>query len=152
MVAARNGRLPIPGVKDVRGIKAFTALAVLMFIGNAVVFHSIATKGYRGTIDALHPTFGSADSLVLAFISVISLVSIPAIALIGVFGVACAKRFGRPALVCGLLCCVMSAASFVLWKKYGGAPGPSAPNGPTPVTRQATPAPTQHPASKAPSP
>lgn len=124
-----------------RAIKLITALAILLFIGNALLFYSIATRGYGHAIDALKPTFGSADSLVLALISVVSLVSIPVTALFGVIGIVSAKRLGRSALVLGSLCCVLSAGSFVLWKKYGGVPGPDAPNGPTPVTRQATPNP-----------
>lgn len=131
-----------------RAIKLITALTVLLFIGNAVLFYSIATRGYGHTIDALKPAFGSADSLVLALISVISLVSIPVTALFGVIGIASAKRFGRCALVLGSLCCVLSAGSFVLWQKYGGIPGPNAPNGPTPVTRQATPNPPRPPRSR----
>jgi hypothetical protein len=124
-----------------RAIKLITALASLIFLGNAVLFYSIATRGYGHTIEALHPAFGSADSLVLALISVVSLVSIPVTALFGVIAIASARRFGRSALIFGLLCCVLSAGSFVLWKRYGGIPGPNAPNGPTPVTRQATPNP-----------
>jgi uncharacterized membrane protein YwaF len=124
-----------------RVIKVLTILSVLMFIANAVMFYSIATRGYGQTIDAVRPTFGSADSLMLALLSVFSLVSIPAMALFGVIGIVSAKKVGRSALVLGLLCCVLSAASFVLWEKYAGVPGSNAPNGPTPVTRQATPAP-----------
>ena len=124
-----------------RAIKLLTALSVLMFIANAVVFYSIATRGYGNTISALHPTFGSADSLVLALFSVFSLMSMPAMALFGVIGILAAKKLGRPALVLGLLCWVLSISTFVLWEKYAGVPGPNATNGPTPVTRQATPTP-----------
>ncbi len=124
-----------------RAIKALTALAVLIFIGNAVLFYSVATRGYGRTIDALTPVFGSYDSLVLALIAVASLMSIPVTALFGIIGIVLAKRFGRSALALGLLCCVLSAGIFVLWKEYSGAPGPTAPSGPAPVTRQATPNP-----------
>lgn len=144
MVRCQQRKAPPP----LRVIKALTSLAVLMFIGNAAVFYSIATRGYGHTIEALHPAFGSADSLVLALISVASLISIPAMALIGIIGIASSRRLGRPALMLGLVCCVLSVGTFVLWKKYGGVPGPAASKGPTPVTRQATPNPPQHPSPK----
>jgi len=129
-------------MRAMRAVKVITVFAVLLFIGNVLLFHSVATRGYGHTIDALHPTFGSADSLVLALFSVVRLVSIPAMALFGVIGILAAKQFGRPALLLGFLCCVLSASSFVLWKKYGGMPGTRpGTNGPTPVTRRATPVP-----------
>jgi hypothetical protein len=125
-----------------RAIKLITVLTVLLFIGNAVFFYSIATRGYGRTIVAMRPTFGGADSLVVALISVVSLVSIPAMALFGVIGIASSKRLGRLAMVLGTLCCVLSTASFVLWKKYGGVPeNHPAATVPAPVTQQATPVP-----------
>lgn len=125
-----------------RALKVLTVLSVLMFLANAAVFYMIATKGYGQTISALNPTFGSADSLVLALFSVFSLVSIPATALFGIIGIASSKRLGRPAMVLGLLCCVLSTGSFVLWKKYAGVPEnrPDT-NGPSPVTQRAKPNP-----------
>jgi hypothetical protein len=123
-----------------RAIRAVTVLAVLMFIGNALLFHSIASRGYGHTIEALKPAFGAADSLVLALLSVASLVSIPVTACVGVISLIAARRLGRPALLSGLLCCVLSAGSFLLWKKYGGvSENHPATNGPTPAKSHASP-------------
>jgi hypothetical protein len=74
------------------------------------------------------------------------MVSIPITAMLGLVGMASSKRFGRSALGLGLLCCVLSAGSFVLWKKYGGVPA-SHPEttGSTPVTRQLSPDPPPRP-------
>jgi hypothetical protein len=119
-----------------RFIKLVTLFTLLMFAANCFVFNSIRTVGYGKTIDKLKPSFGSADSLVLGLFSAGSLVSIPVTGLVGVVAIASAKRLGRPAIILGILICVLTAGSYSLWKKYGGMPAPGK-EGPQPVTRQA---------------
>ena len=62
----------------------------------------------------------------------------PVLGVAGGTGMIASRRLGRSAFVLGFLCCVLSAANFALWKKYGGMPALGATNGPTPVTRQAS--------------
>ena len=107
-----------------RVIKVAAVFTLLMFIANCFVFNSIRTVGYGKTITALHPTFGSTDSLVLGLFSAASLVAIPLTAIVGLIAIASAKRLGRTAMILGVVICVLSAGSFLLWKMYGGIPKP----------------------------
>lgn len=119
-----------------RALKVATLFTVLMFAANCYVFNSIRIRGYSKTIDLFHPTFGSADSLVLGLFSAASMVSIPLTGLVGVIGIASSKRLGRNALIMAILCCVLTIGSWEMWKKYGGMPAPGK-EGPQPVTHQA---------------
>ncbi len=119
-----------------RALKVATLFTVLMFIANCYVFNSIRVRGYGKTIELFHPAFGTADSLVLGLFVAASMVSIPLMGIIGVIAIASSKRLGRNALLMGILCCVLTAGSWELWKKYGGMPAPGK-EGPQPVTQQA---------------
>jgi hypothetical protein len=128
-----------------RVLKAATIFALLMFIANCVAFHAFHTKGYGKTVQDLSATFGSAASVWVGLFSAGSLVSVPITGILGLVGMASSKQFGRSALVLGTLCCVLSAANFVLWKKYGGFPeNHPGTTGPTPVSRQLSPDPPPH--------
>jgi hypothetical protein len=118
-----------------RALKAATLFTVLMFIANCYVFNSIRIRGYTKTIELLHPTFGSTDSLVLGLFSAASMVSLPLMGIIGIIGIASSKRFGRSALIMGIVCCVLTVGSWEMWKKYGGIPAPGK-EGPKPVYQQ----------------
>ena len=132
-----------------RALKALTVCAFLNLILTAWVFRFDA-HGYNRTLDGLRASFGDSAYILISILSVTSLVAVPIFGLIGIIGMALSRRFGRSAFVLGLLCCSMSATDFVLWKKYGGMPSGGATNGPTAVTRQATPPPPRKPPAKVP--
>jgi hypothetical protein len=119
-----------------RALKMATLFTILMFIANCFVFNSIRIRGYGKTIELFHPTFGSADSLVLALFSAASMVSIPLMGITGLIGIASSKRLGRNALIMGILCSILTVGSWEMWKRYGGMPARGSDKA-EPVTQQA---------------
>lgn len=130
-------------------LKGVTVCAFLILITTAWVFKFDA-HGYNQTLGSLHKSLGDGAYVFIAIFSVASLLSMPILAMTGIIGMIASRRIGRSALALGLLCCVMSVANFVLWKKYGGMPTGGNATGPTPVTRQASQNPLQKRPAKVP--
>ena len=104
-----------------RVLKALTVCAFLVLITTAWVFR-FSLNGYAQTLTSLHASFGDGAYIFIAIFSVASLVTTPILAITGIVGMAASRRLGRPALILGFLCCALSFANLVLWKKYGGMP------------------------------
>jgi hypothetical protein len=79
-------------------------------------------SGYRQTLDSLQTSYGATACIFIAIFSVVSLISMPIFGIAGLVGMVLSRRLGRSALILGFLCCVLSFANLVLWKKYGGIP------------------------------
>jgi hypothetical protein len=122
---------------QLRVLKAVTVYAFLILITTAWVC-KFDPHGYNRTLDALLKSFGSNAYIFIALFSVATVVSIPIVGIAGVIAMIASRRLGRSAFVLGFLCCVLSAANFVLLKKYGGVPESN--SGITPVTRSVSPA------------
>jgi cytochrome bd-type quinol oxidase subunit 2 len=120
-----------------RALKAVTVYALLILITTAWVY-KFDPHGYNQTLDSLLKNFGPNAYIFIAIFSVASLVSIPIVGIAGLIGMIASRRLGRSALVWGFLCFVLSAANYVLWRKYGGMP--EGDSGITPVTRSVSPA------------
>ena len=104
-----------------RVLMAVAVYGVLVLITTAWVY-KFDVNGYRETLAILLASFGDVAYLFIATFSVASLVSIPLVGIAGIVGMAASRRLGRPALILGFLCCALSFANLVLWKKYAGVP------------------------------
>jgi|SRR5579862_3507290 len=120
-----------------RALKAATVCAFVVLITTAWVFR-FDPHGYNQTLSSLRASYGDGAYIFIGIFSVASLVCTPIFGLIGAIGMIGARRLGRSALVPGVLCVVLSAANFVLWKKYGGMPARGGATRTTSVTQQAT--------------
>lgn len=132
-----------------RLLKAVTVCAFVVLVTTAWVFR-FDPHGYNQTLASLRASYGDVAYIFIGIFSVASLVCTPIFGIIGAVGMIGSRRLGRSALVLGVFCVVMSAANFVLWKKYGGVPPRGGTTGPTPVTQQATQDPPQQRRAKAP--
>ena len=132
-----------------RWLKGVTVCGVLILITTAWAF-KCDLHGYNQTLASLRASFGDSASIFIAIFSVASLVSMPFVGIAGAIGMIGSRRLGRSAFVLGFLCVVLSAANFVLWKKYGGVPAKGGATGPTPVTHQASQNPPQRRRANAP--
>jgi hypothetical protein len=124
-------------MSQLRVLKGVTVYAFLILITTAWVY-KFNPHGYNQTLGSLLKSFGPNAYIFIAIFSVASLVSIPIVGIAGLIGMIASRRLGRSALVWGFLCFVLSAANYVLWRKYGGMPEGN--SGITPVTRSASPA------------
>jgi hypothetical protein len=122
-------------VTGLRVLKAITVCAFLILITTAWVF-KFNVHGYNQTLDSLHAGFGDGAYIFIAIFSVASLVSMPILGMTGIIGMIVSRRLGRSAFALGFLCFALSAANFVLWKRYGGVP--TGDSGITPVTQHAS--------------
>ena len=120
-----------------RVLKAVTVCAFVVLITTTWVFR-FDPHGYNQTLSSLRENYGDGAYIFIAIFSVASLVCTPIFGLIGAIGMIGARRFGRSSLILGCLCVVLSAANFVLWKKYGGMTPRGGAEGTTPVTHQAS--------------
>jgi len=123
---------------QLRVLKAVTACAFLVLITTAWVY-KFSPGGYRQTLDSLQKSYGAGAYLFIALFSVVSLISMPIFGFAGLAGMVLSRRLGRPALILGLLCCVLSFANLVLWKKYAGIPSHSGPEGVQEIHKTAEP-------------
>ncbi len=120
-----------------RVLKAATVCAFLVLLTTAWVFR-FDPSGYNQTLHSLRASSGDSAYIFIAIFSVVSLLSMPIFGMSGVVGMIMSRRLGRSAFMFGLVCCALSGANLVLWKKYGGMPAGGGATGPTPVTRQAS--------------
>jgi hypothetical protein len=133
---------------QLRVLKLVTVYGFLILVITAWVY-KFDPHGYNRTLDTLLKSIGANAYIFIAIFSVASLVSIPLVGIAGIIGIISSWRLGRSAFVCGLLCFVLSAANFELWKKYGGVPtNRPGTSGPTPVTQSAGQDPPRHPSSR----
>jgi hypothetical protein len=122
-------------VTSLRVLKAITFCAFLVLITTAWVFR-FNVHGYNQTLGSLRAGFGDGAYIFIAIFSVASLVSMPILGMTGIIGMIVSRRLGRSAFVLGFLCCALSAANLVLWKRYGGMPAGD--SGVSPVTQHAS--------------
>jgi hypothetical protein len=125
-------------VAQLRVLKAVTVCAFLGLAMTAWVYKFNA-GGYSQTLDSLQKSYGDAAYLFIAFFSVVSLISMPIFAIAGFVGMALSRRLGRSALILGFLCCVLSFANLLLWKKYGGVPSHNKAEGVQEIFKTASP-------------
>ncbi len=127
-------------MSQLRVLKAVTVCAFLVLLATAWVY-KFSASGYTQTLDSLHKSYGANAYIFIALFSVVSLVSMPILGFAGLAGMVLSKRLGRSALILGFLCCVLSFANFVLWKKYGGIPSHDRPEGVQQIYKTAEPSP-----------
>lgn len=123
---------------QLRILKAVTVCAFLVLVITAWVY-KFDPSGYRQTLDSLQKSYGATAYIFIAIFSVVSLISMPIFGIAGVVGMVSSRRLGRSAMILGFLCCVLSLANLVLWKKYGGIPSHDRPEGVQPVYKTAQP-------------
>jgi DMSO/TMAO reductase YedYZ heme-binding membrane subunit len=123
---------------QLRVLKVITVCAFLVLVITAWVYQ-FDVNGYTRTLASLRKSYGDSAYLFIALFSVVSLVSMPIFGIAGLVGMISSRRLGRSALILGLLCCVLSFANLVLWKKYGGIPSHSKPEGVQQIYQTAAP-------------
>jgi hypothetical protein len=123
---------------QLRVLKAVTVCAFLVLLMTAWVY-KFSLGGYRQTLDSLQKGYGANAYVFIALFSVVSLVSMPIFGFAGLAGMVLSRRLGRSAFILGFLCCVLSFGNLMLWKKYGGIPSHSKPEGIQKVYRNAEP-------------
>ncbi len=126
-------------MNQLRALKVVTLCALLVLVLTAWVY-KFNPNGYTQTLDSLRKSYGDGAYVFIAIFSVVSLVSMPIFGIAGIVGMALSRRLGRSALIMGLLCCVLSFANLMLWKKYGGIPSHDKPEGVQVIYKTAAPA------------
>jgi hypothetical protein len=104
-----------------RMLQVATVYALLVLLVTAWV-DKFSPQGYQQTLGDLHRSIGANADIFIALFSVISLISMPFTGIAGIAGMIASRKLGRPALILGILCCVLTYANWLLWKNYGGVP------------------------------